>query len=87
MSKHAHLQSVAEQISDTGHGSAPFHYKQTHDQTSKSIKPTHVATKMLVDDSATKLLAYQIHQEKGGSELDNWFEAERIFNNNFKEEN
>jgi hypothetical protein len=30
------------------------------------------------DDSSIALLAYQIHQEKGGSELDNWLDAERI---------
>ena len=54
MSKNTHLQSVAEQISNTGHGSAPFHYKQTPDQTSKSIKPKDVPPKMLVDDIAIR---------------------------------
>jgi DHA2 family multidrug resistance protein len=29
------------------------------------------------DNSSVKLLAYQIHQEKGGSEIDNWLEAEQ----------
>jgi len=83
MSKNTHLQSVAEQISNTGHGSAPFHYKQTPDQTSKSIKPKDVSLKMLVDDIAIRQLAYEIFQEKGGSDLDNWFEAEGALNHNF----
>jgi len=34
-----------------------------------------------LDDSSIQLLAYQIHQEKGGSDLDNWLEAERSLKN------
>ena len=30
------------------------------------------------DDSFIQLLAYKIHQEKGGADLDHWLEAERI---------
>ena len=57
--------------------------EQTLDQTSKSIKFKDVPTKMLVDDIAIRQLAYEIFQEKGGSDLDNWFEAEEALNNNF----
>jgi hypothetical protein len=38
---------------------------------------------MLVDDIAIRQLAYEIFQEKGGSDLDNWFEAEGALNHNF----
>ena len=40
-------------------------------------------TKVPVDDIAIRQLAYEIFQEKGGSDLDNWFEAEEALNNNF----
>ena len=30
-----------------------------------------------LDHAAVELRAYQTHQEKGGSDLDNWLEAER----------
>jgi len=68
MSKH-HLLNLAEQISKKGYGSAPFHYGNTQ-------------TKAAVDDHSIQLQAYQIHQEKGGSEIDNWLEAERILKSN-----
>ena len=32
-------------------------------------------------DSSIKLRAYQIHLEKGGSDLDNWLEAEQSLKN------
>jgi hypothetical protein len=82
MSKH-HLQSMTEQILNTGHGCAPFHYKQASDQSSKSIEFEDIPIKMVVDERPVRLLAYQIHQEKGGSDLDNWFEAERELVNNY----
>jgi len=31
------------------------------------------------DDVSIQIRAYQIHLEKGGSDLDNWLEAERSF--------
>ena len=34
------------------------------------------------DDSPIRFLAYQIYQEKGGSALDNWLEAEQTVKNN-----
>ena len=52
--------------------------EQTPDQTSKSIKSKDVPTKMLVDDIAIRQLAYEIFQEKGGSDLDNWFEQKTL---------
>jgi hypothetical protein len=34
-------------------------------------------TRAEANDSSIQLRAYQIHQEKGGSDLDNWLEAEQ----------
>jgi len=80
MPKHIHLQSMAEQIIDKGHGEAPFHYAKTSGLISKSEEDK---SKRSVDDIAIRQLAYEIFQEKGGSDLDNWFEAERSLSNNF----
>ena len=71
MSKH-HLKNVAEQIAITGHGSSPFHYGK--ESNSSQTKPA-------VAEGSIQLLAYQIHQEKGGSDLDNWLEAEGSLSN------
>lgn len=68
MTKH-HLQNLAEQILNKGHRCA--------------IEFDDIQTKMVVDERPVRLLAYQIHQEKGGSDLDNWFEAERDLVNNY----
>ena len=77
-----HLQSVAEQISKNGHGEAPFHYGKTSNQASEPIESGNSQMKAAGDGSSVQTLAYQIYQEKGGSELDNWLEAERILGNN-----
>jgi len=82
MSKH-HIQNLAEQISKSGHGSSPFHYKQTHDQINKPIESESSITKVVADSSAIQLLAYQIHQKKGGSDFDNWLEAEQTLMDNY----
>jgi len=82
MSKN-HLQGVAEQISKTGHASAPFHHEKMLDLTSKPIEDNGVRPKMLADDVSIRQLAYEIFQEKGGNDLDNWFEAEKTLNNNY----
>jgi len=62
MSKHAHHETK-------------FHYDPY--QTTKQVSPEGVAT--IADDknSCIRIRAYQIHVEKGGSDLDNWLEAER----------
>ena len=72
MSKHHH-QSMTEQIDDKGHASAPFHYVKAPYQLNELMEPA--------DDSSIQLRAYQIHLEKGGSDLDNWLEAERSLRN------
>jgi hypothetical protein len=58
--------------------------KHTHHQskaTSEAVKLEDIHTKATDNDSSIKLRAYQIHEEKGGSELDNWLEAEQIMMN------
>jgi hypothetical protein len=80
MSKRIHFQSMAEQIHNNGHASAPFHRDPY--QTSEIMKSNYVQTKTSVDDSEKQLSDFQIFQEKGGFGLENWLEAERILNNN-----
>jgi len=77
-----HLQSVAEQITKKGHGEAPFHYEKTFNQVKESINSENSQMKGAGDGISVQTLAYQIYQKKGGSELDNWLEAERILGNN-----
>ena len=38
--------------------------------------------KLFADKKSLELRAYQIHQEKGGSQIDNWLEAEQTLTNN-----
>ena len=75
MSKHTHHQSKAEQIDNKAHDKAPFHYDPY--QGSEVVKSEDIQTKATEDDSSIKLRAYKINLEKGGSDLDNWLEAER----------
>jgi len=57
------------------------HHETNQEQKAKRSKD--VPAKKLVDDIAIQQLAYEIFQEKGGSELDNWFEAEQALNHSF----
>ena len=79
-----HIQNLAEQIANKGHGSPPFHHEKTPYQTSEELKPEDISAKVAEEDSSIKLRAYQIHLEKGGSDLDNWLEAEQWSKNNDK---
>jgi len=78
MSKH-HIKTLAEQIASKGHGSAPFH-KEPY-QASESIMSGNSQMRG-ANGSLVQDLAYKIYQEKGGSALDNWLQAERILRNN-----
>lgn len=75
MSKHTHHQTNKEQRNNKDHGAAPFHYDPY--QESAVAKSEDLLRKVAEEDSDIKLRAYQIHMEKGGSDLDNWLEAER----------
>jgi hypothetical protein len=81
MSKHK-IENVAEQIANKGHGSEALHNNKKPNQVNKATKSENISTKKSDENSSIQLRAYQIHQEKGGSELDNWLEAERILGNN-----
>ena len=48
-----------------------------HHQAFGVIKSEGVQTEVAVGDSSIQLRAYQIYQEKGGTDLDNWLEAEQ----------
>jgi hypothetical protein len=75
MSKHTHHETNQEQRNNKEHGAAPFHYDPY--KSSRAVKLGNISTKADEDNSDIKLRAYQIHLEKGGSDLDNWLEAER----------
>ncbi len=81
MSKHHH-QSKAEQIDNKAHDAGTFHRESVSKYASKSAKSQDIpANAAAADDNAIQLRAYQIYQEKGGSDLDNWLEAERTLKN------
>jgi len=44
-------------------------------------KKNQVNEAVAVEDSSIQTLAYQIHLRHGGSELDNWLEAEQVLRN------
>ena len=48
-----------------------------HHQAFGVIKSEDVQVGVGIDDNVIQLRAYQIHLEKGGSDLDNWLEAEQ----------
>ena len=81
MPKYPHLQSMKEQITDKGYGSAPFHYEQAFGVT--GVLSEDIPSKIIVDDSSIQSLAYEIHRLRGGTCLDNWLEAERTLTHNF----
>jgi phage terminase small subunit len=79
MSKHTHHETNQEQRNNKEHGAAPFHYDPY--KSSGAVKAENISTKSAEENSSIKLRAYQIHQEKGGSDVDNWLQAERSFKN------
>ena len=81
MPKHHH-QSREEQLYNKEHGAAPFHHEKMPYPRSPSVESENIPTKVAIDDRSIQLRAYVIYQEKGGSALDNWLEAERLLGNN-----
>ena len=75
MSKHTHHETNQEQRTKKEHETSSFHYDPY--QSNGAKKSQDISTKADEDNSDIKLRAYQIHLEKGGSDLDNWLEAER----------
>lgn len=81
MPKHTHLQSMEEQIDNKGHASAPFHYGKSLAQANDSMDTGDIKKKVSIDHHLIQVRAHKIHEEKGGSDLDNWLEAEQIIRN------
>jgi hypothetical protein len=77
MPKHSHHQSKEEEIFSKVHGAVPFKYEKLPNQASEAVKSQNNQIKADEEVGSIKLRAYQIHLEKGGSDLDNWLEAER----------
>ncbi|MDP2653192.1 MAG: DUF2934 domain-containing protein [Candidatus Omnitrophota bacterium] len=77
MSKHEH-KNRAERLYSNAHGSSPINYEKTTRQASEPSPSVNIQTRAAADKSSIQLKAYQIYQEKGGTDLDNWLEAERM---------
>ena len=61
--------------------SKPSHNEKLTCQENESIKLDDIQMGLALKDSSIQLRAYQIYQEKGGSDFDNWLEAEQILRN------
>ena len=80
MSKHTHHQSREEQIYNKAHGAVPFHHEEKPHRENGPTKLEY-DQRGVVSERHIQLRAYQVHEERGGSELDNWLEAEQIMMN------
>lgn len=73
MSKHHH-RDKEEQMNNRSHDKAQSERNdKSHQKVGLTESGSHAA-----DDSSIQLRAYQIYNEKGGTALDNWLEAEQI---------
>ena len=70
--KKQNFQSKAAQVINKAQNVEPFSTEKMPYVADKSVK---------LDDSSIQLRAYQIHQEKGGSAMENWQEAEEALRN------
>lgn len=77
MSKHHH-QSKEEQINNRLHNTAQVRHDKASAQKNDTSKPEKILIKAAVEQSLIQERAYQIHNEKGGSPLENWLEAEQM---------
>jgi len=80
MSKH-HIENLAEQIANKGRASAPFRNDKNSNQASEAADSENISTIEADKNSSIQLRAYQIHLDKGGSDIDNWLEAEKSLKN------
>ena len=79
MSKHTHHETNQEQRFKKEQGSKAFHYDPY--QSTEETKTQDNSRIVAEYEGDIRLRAYQIHLEKGGSDLDNWLEAERSVKN------
>jgi hypothetical protein len=80
MSKH-HQQNKTHQTNRLGGSISVGPETQDQEQMEATRSPSGVGMVPAYEDIQRR--AYQIHEEKGGSDLENWLEAERVL----KEEN
>ena len=77
MPKNYH-ESRERQMNRKIHGMASSQQENLPYPKSEPMQTENILKKEAVHHSSIQLLAYQIHQKKGGAALDNWLEAERI---------
>ncbi len=77
-------ESRRKQMNKKIHGIAPFQQENASYLKSESMQTENVLKKEALHHGSIQLLAYKIYQEKGGTALDNWLEAERILKNNYR---
>ena len=66
------------------HGMALFQHENEPYPRSESMQTENILKREALHHNSIQFLAYQIYQEKGGTALDNWLEAERILRNNYR---
>jgi len=72
-----------EQMNKKIHGMAPLQHEKEPYLRSQSMQTENILREDAAHHHSIQLLAYRIHCEKGGAELDNWLEAERILRNDY----
>jgi len=77
MSKHRHQQNRTQQSNrtDTSMSVGPEITRQVQEKSGQIIPLSEHSFMPSYDDIARR--AFHIHEEKGGSDLENWLEAER----------
>lgn len=76
MPKHHHKDKT-EPVCNREQGVKPAPCEKMPSHPGESRESEDIQAKLLSDDKAIRLRAYEIHREKGGTALDNWLEAER----------
>ncbi len=83
MGKRYH-ESREKQMNKKIHGMAPFRHENEPYQSSEPMRTENILKKEAAHHVSVQLLAYHIHQDRGGSALDNWLEAELRLKNNYR---
>ena len=71
-------ESRGAQMNKKIHGMEPSHRENEPYPRNEPMRTEHILEHEAVHHSAIQLLAYQIYREKGGTDIDNWLEAEQI---------
>ncbi len=65
------------------HGLVSSQHENPPHPRNQSMQTENILKKEAVHHSSIQLLAYQMYQEKGGTALDNWLEAEKFLRSNY----